>query len=244
MSTNRRSLLFGYFWYVVFLLAVGVTVTVSPFWRDQILVTFKNVCSFTVGDITVIANHPVGYHEQFSVLVIYLTFSSLPFMVIRAARRFKLDSAEEMSMTDFNELLRDWILDDEPLARIGTAAVLGLLKYGALAVFEEFLFRYIGIGILPKWIPSVPLYTWILISTASFGVLHIFKTQGGVRVYPLWPLRIVVTMIAGFAFAYLFIKYGFWSALFVHMATNVIIVLFSFVPLFVYQLYRRYEEIA
>lgn len=93
-----------------------------------------------------------------------------------------------------------------------------------LLVFVEELFaRWLFIGLLPK-IPflsgDVAFYVLLVVGNALWALLHVlnFKEQKDRKV-----LRTLPQFIAGFFFAFIFVKYGLFAAVLTHFASNAVI---------------------
>ncbi|MBH5319243.1 CPBP family intramembrane metalloprotease [Paenibacillus sp. GSMTC-2017] len=86
----------------------------------------------------------------------------------------------------------------------------------AAAIMEEAVFRFFGIGLFRKWFRHT-------FAAAIFPTL--FWALGHVT-YPIYPstTRLIELMIIGLIFSFIFVRYGFISAMFTHAIFNSITV--------------------
>jgi len=80
------------------------------------------------------------------------------------------------------------------------------------AISEEAVYRLFGIGLLRKWFKN--LFVASLIPTVIWALGHVS--------YPFYPAttRLIELTILGLLFSYIFLKYGFLTAVFTHAIVN------------------------
>ncbi|WP_020616039.1 CPBP family intramembrane glutamic endopeptidase [Paenibacillus daejeonensis] len=80
------------------------------------------------------------------------------------------------------------------------------------AISEEAVYRLFGIGLLRKWFKN--LFVASLIPTVIWALGHVS--------YPFYPAttRLIELTIIGLLFSYIFLKYGFLTAVFTHAIVN------------------------
>lgn len=87
------------------------------------------------------------------------------------------------------------------------------------AIQEEAVYRLFGIGLLMKWIKNPFLAS--LIPTVIWALGHV--------TYPIYPstTRLIELTILGLLFSYLFLKFGFFTAVFTHAVMNSVLMSMS-----------------
>ncbi len=82
----------------------------------------------------------------------------------------------------------------------------------AAAISEEAVFRFFGIGIFRKWFKNTFLAA--LLPTLFWALGHV--------TYPFYPAttRLIELMIIGLLFSFIFVRYGFITAMFTHAIFN------------------------
>ncbi|MFS0727206.1 CPBP family intramembrane glutamic endopeptidase [Paenibacillus sp. 1P07SE] len=80
------------------------------------------------------------------------------------------------------------------------------------AISEEAVYRLFGIGLLRKWFKN--LFVASLIPTVIWALGHVS--------YPFYPAttRLIELTVLGLLFSYIFLKYGFLTAVFTHAIVN------------------------
>ncbi|QJC53238.1 CPBP family intramembrane metalloprotease [Paenibacillus albicereus] len=87
------------------------------------------------------------------------------------------------------------------------------------AIQEEAVYRLFGIGLLMKWIKNPFIAS--LIPTVIWALGHV--------TYPIYPstTRLIELTILGLLFSYLFLKFGFFTAVFTHAIMNSVLMSLS-----------------
>lgn len=87
------------------------------------------------------------------------------------------------------------------------------------AIGEEAVYRFFGVGLFRKWFKNT--FAACLIPTLVWALGHVM--------YPFYPAttRLIELMIVGLAFCYIFIKYGYITAMFTHAIFNSVSVGYS-----------------
>lgn len=115
-----------------------------------------------------------------------------------------------------------WSTTDVSQSPYNTAALwlMPLLAWCA-AIQEEAVFRLFGVGLLMKWLKNPFIAS--LIPTVIWALGHVS--------YPIYPstTRLIELTILGLLFCYIFLKFGFFTAVFTHAIMNSLLMS---VPLF------------
>lgn len=82
----------------------------------------------------------------------------------------------------------------------------------AAAISEEAVFRFFGIGLFRKWFKNT--FAAALLPTLFWALGHVM--------YPFYPssTRLIELMIVGLVFSFIFVRYGFITAMFTHAIFN------------------------
>ncbi|CAM4268035.1 CPBP family glutamic-type intramembrane protease [Paenibacillus alkaliterrae] len=82
----------------------------------------------------------------------------------------------------------------------------------AAAISEEAVFRFFGIGLFRKWFKNT--FAAALLPTFFWALGHVM--------YPFYPssTRLIELMIVGLVFSFIFVRYGFITAMFTHAIFN------------------------
>ena len=91
----------------------------------------------------------------------------------------------------------------------------------AAAISEEAVYRLFGIGLLRKWLRST--FAAALVPTVIWALGHV--------AYPIYPAttRLIELTVIGLAMSWLFLRYGFITAVFTHAIMNSILMAVSLV---------------
>lgn len=98
---------------------------------------------------------------------------------------------------------------------IGILWLMPVLAWAA-AISEEAVFRFFGIGLFRKWFKNT--FAAALLPTLFWALGHV--------TYPFYPssTRLIELIIIGLAFSFIFVRYGFITAMFTHAIFNSIAV--------------------
>lgn len=163
----------------------------------------QNFLDFMVGDFTQVKLDFLGYIHAILVLsLIMLTINLFVGKVFISTKEFKLDVGEKT--------IYDIIRETGPYGLYFTIFL------------EEFFARFLFIGLLANWLNTGVIGTLILFAIGNilWALVHLTNYKNGHR-----KLRYAIpALIAGIFIGYVFIKYGFWIALLVHIVYDVIAV--------------------
>lgn len=163
----------------------------------------QNFLNFMTGDFTQVKLDLLGYIH--TILALSLIMLGINFIFARFAintEQFKKDISEKTIVDYFREI--------------------GPFGLYISILIEEVLARFIFLGLLANWLNTGVVGTLILfaIGNIAWALLHLTNYKEGHR-----KLRYAVpAFLAGIFLGYIFIVYGFWVALLVHIVYDVIAV--------------------
>ncbi|GIQ68468.1 CPBP family intramembrane metalloprotease [Xylanibacillus composti] len=116
-----------------------------------------------------------------------------------------------------------WAIQDAMMSpyNLQWAYLFPLLAWVA-AISEELIYRVFGLAVFKKLVRYTPLAA--LLSSMVWGLGHV-----GYPIYPVYT-RFVEVTILGLLFCYIYLRHGFYTALFTHAIMDSVLMSFSIIP--------------